>query len=79
MTIKNNTITVNGLTKKIKEDGYFGEYTFKLQKTQVRIRTVEEFKKSLETKWVLLFRCITAGNDGNGSPTARMRSLLLSL
>lgn len=52
MTIKNKTITVNGLTKKIKEDGYFGEYTFKLQKTQVKIRTVKEFKKSLETKWV---------------------------
>lgn len=52
MTIQNGYITIDGISKKIKEDGFLGDYTFKLQKTQVRIRTVEEFQKSLKTEWV---------------------------
>ena len=50
MQIKHNTLTINGVSKKIKEDGRYGEYVWKVQKSQIRVQTIEQFETAMLDK-----------------------------
>lgn len=54
--IKDNTITINGHTKKLVEKGGLFEYVYQIKKTQVNVASIEHLKKHLASQqWADIF------------------------